>query len=73
MDVVVVDNPSNFDHDYDHVRVGTRAVRLSRAAFARKIDVDRSTLSQILSGATDRLPRVETLEAIARSEQVSLD
>lgn len=46
---------------------------LSRAAFARKIDVDRSTLSQILSGATDRLPRVETLEAIARSEQVSLD
>jgi transcriptional regulator with XRE-family HTH domain len=47
--------------------------RLSQSAFARKVGIDRSTLSQILSGATDRLPRVETLAGIASSEQVSLD
>jgi transcriptional regulator with XRE-family HTH domain len=46
---------------------------LSRSAFAEKIGIDRSTLSQILSRNTDRLPRVETLAAIAASEQVSLD
>lgn len=46
---------------------------LSRSGFARKVGIDRSTLSQILSPATDRLPRVETLTAIATSEQVSID
>src|SRR5690606_1793618 len=46
---------------------------LSRSAFAAKVGIDRSTLSQILSPATDRLPRVETLATIAASEQVSLD
>jgi transcriptional regulator with XRE-family HTH domain len=46
---------------------------LSRSGFARKVGIDRSTLSQILSPATDRLPRVETLTAIAVSEQVSID
>lgn len=47
--------------------------RLTQSAFARQVGIDRSTLSQILSGATDRLPRVETLASIASSEQVSLD
>jgi len=47
--------------------------RLNLSAFARKVGVDRSTLSQILSGATERLPRLETLTAIAQSEQVSID
>jgi len=46
---------------------------LSRSAFAKKVGVDRSTLSQILSPRSDRLPRVETLAAIAASEQVSVD
>lgn len=46
---------------------------LSRSAFAARAGVNRSTLSQILSPATDRLPRVETLIAIARAEQVSID
>lgn len=46
---------------------------LSRSGFARKVGIDRSTLSQILSPTTDRLPRVETLTAIATSEQVSID
>lgn len=46
---------------------------LSRSAFAERVGIDRSTLSQILSASTNRLPRVETLTAIATSEQVSLD
>lgn len=45
----------------------------SRAAFARRCGIDRSTLSQILSPQSDRLPRVETLAAIAHAAQVSLD
>lgn len=45
----------------------------SRTAFARKVGIDRSTLSQILSSTSNRLPRVETLTAIATSEQVSID
>jgi transcriptional regulator with XRE-family HTH domain len=47
--------------------------RLNQSAFARQVGIDRSTLSQILSGTTDRLPRVETLASIASTEQVSLD
>jgi transcriptional regulator with XRE-family HTH domain len=45
---------------------------ISRSAFAAKVGIDRSTLSQILSTA-GRLPRVETLTAIATSEQISID
>ncbi|MEO1328325.1 MAG: helix-turn-helix transcriptional regulator [Pseudomonadota bacterium] len=46
---------------------------LSKTAFARRVGVDRSGLSQLLSGKDCRLPRAETLVAIARSEHVSLD
>lgn len=46
---------------------------LTRSAFAEKVGMDRSTLSQLLSGETDRLPRVETLASIARSSKVSID
>src|SRR3546814_17311244 len=35
--------------------------------------MDRSTLSQLLSPSNDRLPRVETLAAIATARQVSVD
>lgn len=45
----------------------------SRAAFAREAGIDRSTLSQILNESHQRLPRVETLAAIATSAQVSID
>src|SRR5919204_2015778 len=45
----------------------------SRAAFAERIGIDRSTLAQVLSEANDRLPRVETLAAIAADQQVSID
>ncbi len=45
----------------------------SRSAFAAKVGMDRSTLSQLLSTDYDRLPRAETVVAIARAEQVSCD
>ena len=40
---------------------------------AAKIGIDRSTLSQILSDDLDRMPRADTIGAIAVSLQVSLD
>lgn len=46
---------------------------LNRTAFAEKTDLDRSTLSQLLSTSNDRLPRAETIVAIAAREQVSVD
>jgi len=46
---------------------------VSRSAFAARIGLDRSTLSQLLSSDTLRLPRAETIAAIAASEQVSVD
>lgn len=45
----------------------------SHTSFARRAGMDRSTLSQLLSPANDRLPRLETLAGIAASHQVSLD
>lgn len=45
----------------------------SRSAFAARVGLDRSTLSQLLSSDDDRLPRAETVIAIARAEQVSTD
>lgn len=46
---------------------------LSRSGFAAKAGLDRSTLSQLLSPANERLPRAETIAAIAEQEQVSTD
>lgn len=46
---------------------------LSRTAFARRVGTDRSTLSQLLSSDGTRLPRAETIAAIARAAQVSVD
>ncbi len=45
----------------------------SRSAFASRVGMDRSTLSQLLSTDNDRLPRAERLVAIASAEQVSCD
>ena len=50
------------------LRSGFKAARL-----AAKIGVDRSTLSQLLSGENDRLPRADTVAAMARELQISLD
>jgi transcriptional regulator with XRE-family HTH domain len=46
---------------------------LTYAAFARKARLDRSTLSQLLTGPMPRLPRAETLAAIANAAHVSVD
>lgn len=56
-------------------RLGEVIVRsgLRRSAFAARIGIDRSTLAQILSPMNDRLPRAETLAAIAADQQVSVD
>ena len=47
--------------------------RVNRSALAARIGIDRSTLSQLLSAETDRLPRADTAAAIAAALQVSLD
>jgi transcriptional regulator with XRE-family HTH domain len=46
---------------------------LSQSAWAEKVGLDRSTLSQLLSPANDRLPRADNIVAIARAEQISID
>lgn len=45
----------------------------NRSAFAAAVGIDRSALSQLLSGTTTRLPRAETLLNIAAQHRVSLD
>ena len=45
----------------------------SRAALARRVGIDRSTLTQLLSSDVDRLPRADTAAAIAAELKVSLD
>ena len=46
---------------------------LRRSAFARRIGIDRSTLTQLLASENDRLPRAETIAAMAADQQVSVD
>ena len=46
---------------------------VNRSTLAARIGIDRSTLSQLLSAETDRLPRADTVAAIAGALQVSLD
>ena len=45
----------------------------TRSAFAARIGLDRSTLSQLLAASNLRLPRAETIAAIAAAESVSVD
>lgn len=46
---------------------------LSPAAFARRAGIDRSTLSQLMVDDAPRLPRAETLIALAQAAHVSVD
>lgn len=46
---------------------------VNQSAFAASVGIDRSALSQLLSGAAVRLPRAETLVSIAARHKVSLD
>lgn len=47
--------------------------RLSRSGFAERVGLDRSTLSQLLAVDNERLPRAETVIAIAGELEVSCD
>lgn len=46
---------------------------MNQSEFATSVGLDRSTLSQLLSTNNRRLPRVETLAAVARTQQASID
>src|SRR5262245_16994536 len=46
---------------------------LNHAGFARQTGLDRSTLSQLPASNSQRLPRAETLAAIATACKVSVD
>lgn len=46
---------------------------LRQTGFAARIGIDRSALSQLLNGAGARLPRADTLVAMAAEFQVSVD
>ncbi len=50
-----------------------RGSGMSQSAFAREAQIDRSTLSQLLSDQNHRLPRVETMIGLWRTTGVSLD
>ncbi len=58
-----------------HERLGDVVDRSgrSKSAFAEQAGVDRSTLSQLLTPDNRRLPRLETLVAIAVENNVSID
>lgn len=47
--------------------------KISRAEFAAAVGLNRTSASQLLSGASSRLPRVETIAQIARNLDVSVD
>lgn len=46
---------------------------LRQTGFAKKIGIDRSALSQLLTGSGARLPRADTLAAVSATFQVSID
>lgn len=47
--------------------------QVNRSSLAEKVGIDRSTVSQLLSMDNDRLPRADTVAAIASTLQISLD
>jgi len=56
-------------------RLGDAMARagLTQSALARRIGIDRSTLAQFLAPNNKRLPRADTLSALAIGQQVSVD
>jgi transcriptional regulator with XRE-family HTH domain len=57
----------------DRLRLLLQRSGVNQSAFASAVGIDRSALSQLLSGASTRLPRAETLLNIAAEHKVSLD
>jgi transcriptional regulator with XRE-family HTH domain len=50
-----------------------RRTGLSKSEFAERAGIDRTTLSQLLSSANRRLPRVDTIVAVAGAHDLSID
>ena len=69
----VIDRRNVLDAFRDRMEQVLLRSGLSRTEFAQANGLDRSTLSQLLSPANRRLPRVETLAQIASTQQVSVD
>jgi transcriptional regulator with XRE-family HTH domain len=57
----------------ERLKILLQRAGVNQSAFAESVGIDRSALSQLLSGATTRLPRAETLLTIAAEHRVSLD
>jgi transcriptional regulator with XRE-family HTH domain len=56
----------------DRLGEAVRRSRLSKSEFAERAGVDRTTLSELLSG-NPRLPRLDTIYAIAAAHELSVD
>src|SRR5262245_10147463 len=57
----------------ERLRVLLQRSGANQSSFAAAVGIDRSALSQLLAGASTRLPRAETLLNIAAEHKVSLD
>ncbi len=57
----------------ERLNILIRRADVTRSAFAQSIGIDRSALTQLLSGQSTRLPRVDTLRSISERYSVSLD
>jgi transcriptional regulator with XRE-family HTH domain len=57
----------------ERLKILLQRAGINQSAFAESVGIDRSALSQLLSGTTTRLPRAETLLTIAAEHRVSLD
>ena len=57
----------------ERLNVLMRRSDATRSAFSQSIGIDRSALTQLLSGQSTRLPRVDTLQRISERYSVSLD
>ena len=61
------------DHFRERLSELVRESGGSKVALARSLEIDRTTLTQLLSPGNRRLPRTETLVALARHANVSVD
>lgn len=55
------------------LEIAMEKIGINQSGLARAIGVDRSTLSQLLSRSADRLPRADTVAAMAVALRVSTD
>ena len=69
----MIDRPSLLTTFRERLEAVVQRSGLSRGEFAEQNQLDRSTLSQLLSLSNRRLPRAETLAEIASTQQVSID